>query len=72
MQQILSSDFSANEIKTTLFQMRPTKAPGSYGMNVVFYQKFWHVVDDSVVTAVLEYLNYGCMPPSINHTNIFF
>ena len=70
MQQILSSDFIANEIKAALFQMGPTKAPGTDGMNALFYQKFWHVVGDNVVTAILYYLNSGIMIPGINHTNI--
>ena len=70
MQQILSSDFIAEEIKATLFRMGPTKALGPDGMNVLFYQKFWHVVGDSVVTTVLDYLNFSIMVPAINHTHI--
>ena len=38
MHQILSSEFTADEIKVALFQMRPTKAPPLDGMNVLFYQ----------------------------------
>ena len=70
MQQILSSEFTADEIKTALFQMELTKAPGPSGMNALFYQKFWHVVGDSVIVVVLDYLNSGLMVPKINHTNI--
>ena len=70
MQQILTSDFTADEIKAALFQMRPIKAPGPDGMNALFYQKFWHVVGDNVITVVLDYLNFGCMTLGINHTNI--
>ena len=70
MQKFLSSEFTTEEMKVALFQMGPTKAPGSDGMNAFFYQKFWHVVGNNVVLAVLNFLNNGNMLPDINHTNI--
>ena len=70
MHQILFSDFTADEIKEALFQMGPTKAPGHDGMNALFYQKFWHVVGDNIVSTVLAYLNSGVMHLDINHINI--
>ena len=57
-------------MKMALFQMGPTKSPGPDGMNALFYQKFWHVVGESIVIAVLDFLNNGNMLPNINHTNI--
>uniref|UniRef100_A0A7N2MBZ9 Reverse transcriptase n=1 Tax=Quercus lobata TaxID=97700 RepID=A0A7N2MBZ9_QUELO len=65
MQQILSSDFTTKEIKATVFQMGPTKAPGPDAMNALFYQKFWHIVGDNVVTAVLDYLNSSVLGPNV-------
>ena len=67
---LLSSEFTADEIKIAVFQMGPTKAPRLDGMNALFYQKFWHVVGDSVIAAVMDYLHMGCMALDINHTNI--
>ena len=70
MQEVLSSEFTVEEIKVGLFQMGPTKAPGPDSMNALFYQKFWHIVGDDVVSVVSNFLNNGNMLPEINHTNI--
>ena len=70
MQETLSREFSADEIKVALFQMGPTKAPRSDGMNVMFYQKFWYIVGNDVTAAVLDFLNSGNMVPEINYTHI--
>ena len=55
MLMILSNEFTAEEVKVALFQMGPTKAPGPNSMNALFYQKFWHIVGDDVVFAVLDF-----------------
>ena len=70
MLNILSSEFSANEVKTTLFQMGPTKTSGTDGMNAIFYQKFWHIVGNDVTNAILDFLNSSNMLPEINYTHI--
>ena len=43
MLDVLSNEYSVEEIKATFFQMGPTKALGPDGMNALFYQKFWHI-----------------------------
>ena len=70
MQEVLLGEFTAEEVKVALFQIGPTKATGPDGMNALFYQKFWHIVGDDVVFAVLDFLKNGNMLPEINYTNI--
>ena len=70
IRDLLSREYNPEEIKAALFQMGPTKAPGPGSMNALFYQKFWHIVGNDVITAVLDFLNNGNMLPEINHTNI--
>ena len=55
MKVVLSSELTADEVRMALFQMGPTKALGPDGMNALFYQKFWHIVGDDVVCAVLDF-----------------
>ena len=70
MVETLSREFSAEEIKAALFQMGPTKALGPDGMNALFYQKFWHIVGNDVIAAVLDFLNFGIMLPKISYSHI--
>ena len=70
MQTLLEGEYCAEEIKTALFQMGPTKAPGPDGMNALFYQKFWHIIGDNVVNAVLDFLNTSHLDPDLNYTHI--
>lgn len=70
MNQLLSSDYTAEEIKTALLQMGALKAPGPDGYPALFYQKFWEVVGGDVVDLVMNFLHTGSMPDGINHTAI--
>ena len=68
---MLSRPFSNEEVKIELFQMGPTKASRPDGINALFYKNFWHIVDNEVTNAVLDFfLHSGNMEPNINYTYI--
>ena len=48
MNQGLLVPFSKDKIKTTLFQMHPTKVPRLDGMTPGFYQKHWAIVGHNI------------------------
>ena len=57
MNQSLVKQFTRDEIEATLKQMHPTKSLGPDGMLAIFYQKYWDIVDNDVVSMVLNVLN---------------
>ena len=67
---MFSRPYSSEEVKVSLFQMVPTKAPGLDDVNALFYQKFWHIVDNKVTDAMLDFLHSDNMEPDVNYTHI--
>ena len=41
---LLDTKFSDDKVRVALLDMFPMKAPGPYGLAVLFYHKFWSVV----------------------------
>ena len=70
MNNMLLAEFSHEEVKITLFQMHPTKAPRHDGMNPLFFQKYWHIVGIDVSNAVLDCINSKKFLQSINFSHI--
>ena len=50
--------------------MAPLTAPGPDGMSPIFYKSFWHIVGKDVMEVVLNALNSGIIPESLNTTYI--
>ena len=62
--------FIRDEIEAALKQMQPTKSLGPDGMPAIFYQKYWDIVSNDVVSMVLNVLNSNISMADINKTFI--
>lgn len=70
MAQDLLLPYIADEVKTTLFHMHPSKALGPNGLSPIFFQKLWHIVGHDVTTAVLFVLHSRRYLRKMNYTHI--
>ncbi|XP_062021216.1 uncharacterized protein LOC133737727 [Rosa rugosa] len=66
----LTKPYTDEEIRTTLFQMHPSKSPGPDGMTPFFYQKYWNIVSLDVCTAVRNLLTSGEIWNESNFTHL--
>ncbi|GLT96557.1 hypothetical protein SLE2022_141700 [Rubroshorea leprosula] len=67
----LLHEFTEAEVTKALFQMHPSKSPGSDGLSPIFFQRFWVSMKDDIVQPCLQYLNQGIpFPDELNLTNI--
>ncbi|KAK3221777.1 hypothetical protein Dsin_008802 [Dipteronia sinensis] len=68
--RFLDLKFSREEIRKAIFDMNPTKAPGSDGLPAVFFQKYWESIGPNVVDAWLSVLNNRRSVDGMNKTII--
>ena len=79
---ILVADFTESEVREAIFQMENNKAPGPDGFPAEFYQVFWGVIKDDLLSLFYEFhkealdlfsLNFGIIsliPKTQNATTI--
>uniref|UniRef100_A0A8I6XHE9 Reverse transcriptase domain-containing protein n=1 Tax=Hordeum vulgare subsp. vulgare TaxID=112509 RepID=A0A8I6XHE9_HORVV len=70
MNNIMSADFTCEEVKAALDHIGDLKAPGPDGMPSVVYKRNWPLMGDQVVEEVLAVLNGGEIPAGWNDTVI--
>jgi hypothetical protein len=67
---MLDAPFEMSEIKTALFEMYPTKAPGQDGIPTHFFQRNWGLCGAEDKQAVLRVLSGEESPSVVNKTFI--
>ncbi|CAM8916763.1 unnamed protein product [Rhodiola kirilowii] len=70
MNSKLNEPFTLDEVRRALFQMSPTKAPGTDGFPAIFFQKHWEELNGVIGVEVLNFLNHGVLDQSLNRTEI--
>ncbi|WJX39138.1 hypothetical protein P8452_26715 [Trifolium repens] len=61
---------SQEEIKNAVFILNKDGAPGPDGYGAFFYQKYWEIIQEDVVNAVLQFFTTGWILPSFNSNTI--
>lgn len=62
--------FTNEELKIALFDMKPDKSPGPDGLPPGFFQHYWDVVGDDVVSFCESFRESKTLPASSNSTQI--
>jgi hypothetical protein len=70
MNAMLNAPFDTTEVKSALFEMYPTKAPGPDGFPAHFFQRNWDICGEEVTRVVLRILAGEESPKKINKTFI--
>lgn len=67
---LMNQPFSDIEVKNAIASMSPLKFPGPDGYPALFYQKYWNILENSVINCVLNCLNNIVLSPVLNRTFI--
>ncbi|BFG15830.1 hypothetical protein CerSpe_021040 [Prunus speciosa] len=66
----LSCPVSIEEIKNSVFAIGRLKTPGPYGFPAKFYQDYWGVCSDDIISFVQDCFNTASLPDNLNETLI--
>jgi len=68
--ELLLTDITTKEIRSALFAIGATRAPGPYGFTVSFYRQYWDIVGPEITKEVKKIFETGQMETPWNHTNL--
>lgn len=67
---LLNRPITNEEIKNTLLQLGPHKAPGPDGILAFFFQERWSIVKNDILNTVHAFFHLGYLSKTLNHTYI--
>ena len=67
MNKTLLAEFTVAEVHLAIHQMAPLKTHRLDGMPPFFYQKYWHIIGNEVIRAILVCLVSSQILKNINH-----
>ncbi|KNA05116.1 hypothetical protein SOVF_193340, partial [Spinacia oleracea] len=68
--QLLTKQFTNEEVKAAMFSIDGDKAPGPDGFGSHFFKENWHIVGGDITRAVLDFFKTGKLLKEINSTTI--
>jgi hypothetical protein len=69
MYEVLSKDFTPDEVFQAAHQLKGNSAPGPDGLSAKFFQNYWDIIGGDITNSALNILNNGGNPDTLN--NIF-
>jgi hypothetical protein len=66
----LAADYTSEEVRTAVHQLRGTSAPGPDGIPALFFHKYWDIIGNDILNYTLMVLNHDLKPDQINYTFI--
>jgi len=70
MNQKLSEPVTMQEITAATYQLGASKAPGPDGINGIFFQNHWWVINQDLFTEIQQFFETGILNPDLNKTAI--
>jgi hypothetical protein len=70
MYDLINQDFNASEVYQAVFQLNSNSAPGPDGLSASFFQSYWDIIGEDLTSYILDILNNGGSPRSLNNTFI--